>query len=233
WCSLTSEQATLYQAVVDETIAAVKENPGQRMEILAAITKLKQICNHPANFLKDSKELGERSGKVVRLLEIVNMCLEADESCLIFSQYTEMTNLLYSHLKKNLKVPVMHFHGSLTRKERDRIVLEFRENGIKVLILSLKAGGTGLNLAEANHVIHFDRWWNPAVENQASDRAYRIGQKKNVFVYKFITEGTIEERIDEIINRKQHLSHSIIDKTVLDMDPESLREFLSLRKESY
>jgi SNF2 family DNA or RNA helicase len=232
WCTLTTEQATLYQAIVDETIAAVKNDPDQKMAILAAITKLKQICNHPSNFLKDSKELGDRSGKIERLLELVDMILEANESCLIFSQYTEMTGLLYTNMKKHFNVPVLHLHGSLSRKERDRIVSEFQNTGTKVLILSLKVGGIGLNLTNANHVIHFDRWWNPAVENQASDRTYRIGQNKTVFVYKLITKGTIEERIDEIICRKRQLSQSIIDNMILDMKPDALREFLSFRKDN-
>ena len=182
WCYLTNEQATLYQATVDASLKDIKEQeaPQQKLAIFAAITKLKQICNHPSNFLKDSHELGNRSGKIERLRDLLGQITAAGESCLIFSQYAEMGALLHQNLKKEIDAPVLFIHGGVPRKTREELVAEFQQDDGKprIMILSLKAGGTGLNLTRATQVIHFDRWWNPAVENQATDRAYRIGQKK-------------------------------------------------------
>ncbi len=239
WCYLTPEQVTLYKAVVDDSLKAILDEnmaSGRRMRILATITKLKQICNHPSNYLKDSKTLGERSGKITRLRELLANALENGESCLVFSQYAEMASLLFENLSQELKAPVLFIHGGVERKQRERIIAEFQKAGgehPKILVLSLKAGGVGLNLTRATTVIHFDRWWNPAVENQATDRAYRIGQTKMVFVYKFITKGTIEERIEEILEGKKELADSIIGagETILaDLNTEKLREFFDLRE---
>ncbi len=237
-CFLTTEQATLYKAIVDSSldrIEAQEESSKRRMEIFATITKLKQICNHPSNFLKDSASLGERSGKVERLRELVSAMVENRDSCLIFSQYTEMASLIYNNFEKEFDTPFFYLHGGLGRKQRDKIVQEFQADGdgAKILILSLKAGGTGLNLTRATNVIHFDRWWNPAVENQATDRAFRIGQKNNVFVYKFVTKGTIEERIAEILEKKRGLSESVVgsgENLLAELSGAKLREMLSLRE---
>ncbi|MEW6528622.1 MAG: DEAD/DEAH box helicase [Candidatus Micrarchaeota archaeon] len=250
WCRLTMEQATLYKAVVDSSMERIEAEIGgkRRIEIFATITKLKQICNHPTNLLKDSLTLGDRSGKVERLHELIQTIIENNESCLIFSQYTEMASLLYENLKKEFGglAAFYYFHGGLGRKARDKIVKEFQTEAIevhdiksdkkpKIMILSLKAGGLGLNLTAATNVIHFDRWWNPAVENQATDRAYRIGQMKNVFVYKLITKGTVEERIADLLVRKKELADSIIgsgEDILTKLDGKQLREIFELRDEA-
>lgn len=236
WCYLTNEQATLYQATVDASLKDIKrqEAPRQKLAIFAAITKLKQICNHPSNFLKDSHELGSRSGKIERLRDLIGQIVASGESCLIFSQYAEMGALLEKNLCKEVGIPVLFIHGGIPRKAREEAVAEFQQDDGKprIMILSLKAGGTGLNLTRATQVIHFDRWWNPAVENQATDRAYRIGQKRNVIVHKFVTRGTIEERIEEILQHKSELSDSMLssgESILAGMSVESLKEMFELR----
>ncbi|MBI5036673.1 DEAD/DEAH box helicase [Candidatus Micrarchaeota archaeon] len=235
WCTLTPEQATLYQAVVDSSLEKIDAEEGERrrMEVFATITRLKQICNHPANYLKDSRSLGQRSGKVERLRELLDTIAAEGESCLVFSQYTEMASMLCDGLKKESDTPVSYLHGQLSRQQRDAVVNEFQAEGAPpgVLILSLKAGGTGLNLTSANNVIHFDRWWNPAVENQATDRAHRIGQKKNVFVYKLVTRGTIEEKIEDILRRKKDLADSVVgsgESILARMSGKELKKMLEL-----
>ncbi|MBI4448737.1 DEAD/DEAH box helicase [Candidatus Woesearchaeota archaeon] len=239
WCYLTPEQATLYQATVDASLKEIKEQgvPSQKLAIFAAITKLKQICNHPANFLKDSHDLGDRSGKVERLRDLILQIVASGESCLIFSQYQEMGALLYKNLKKELGIPIFFIHGGVSRKDRDKAVAEFQADDAtpKMMILSLKAGGTGLNLTRATQVIHFDRWWNPAVENQATDRAYRIGQKSNVFVHKFVTKGTIEERIETILTKKSDLADSMLasgESVLARMSVEQIKDMFTLRNSS-
>ena len=228
WCTLTEEQATLYQAIVDETLQAIKDNDASRMAILASITKLKQICNHPSNFLKDTKSLGDRSGKVERLRDIAKKIIENKESCIVFTQFAEMASLLADDVRKHVHANVGLIHGGLSRTERDTVVSWFQKlDSPGILVCSLKAGGVGLNLIAANHVIHFDRWWNPAVENQASDRAYRIGQRKHVFIHTFVTRGTLEEKIEELLRSKKALAEAIIGKGPLDK--KALREFFSFR----
>ncbi len=228
WCALTEEQATLYQAVVDETLRAVKDD--DRMVILAAITKLKQICNHPSNYLKDTRALAERSGKVERLRDLAASIIENGESCVVFTQFAEMASLLADDLRQRVGAPVGLIHGGIPRAERDRVVAEFqRGGGARILVCSLKVGGTGLNLTAANHAIHFDHWWNPAVETQASDRVHRIGQDRHVFIHAFVTRGTLEERIMDLLRSKRALAEAIIGKGALDRT--ALREFFSLRKE--
>lgn len=239
YCTLTEEQATLYQAVVDDSMKKIEtEEENRRALIMATLIKLKQVCNHPTNLLKDSTgKLADRSGKVARLRELIEVFLANDEKCLIFTQYKEMGSLLESDLEQCFDTPVVFLHGELTRKKREQMIDAFQSddrNSPKIFILSLKAGGVGINLTKANHVIHFDRWWNPAVENQATDRAYRIGQTKDVFVYKFITSGTVEERIDEMIERKLALSDSLLaqgEMAITEMDNDSLRELFNLRGE--
>ena len=236
-CNLTAEQATLYQAVVNASLERINEKEGEskKMEIFATIIKLKQICNHPSNLLKDSSELKERSGKVERLRELLATIVSGGESVLVFSQFTEMACILYENLKKELNADIYYFNGSLSRKKRDELIDNFQKQGRpKVLILSLKAGGTGLNLTNANNVIHFDRWWNPAVENQATDRTHRIGQQKKVFVYKLVTKGTIEEKIHELLLKKKELAASIItdEESLASLPFDKLKEFLRFDSDS-
>jgi SNF2 family DNA or RNA helicase len=203
--------------------------------ILKMLGKLKQICNHPALYLKEeaSSPLQGRSHKIDKLLELVEAILDQDESCLIFTQYIQMGKMLQNLLEKTFKIDVLFLHGSLSKKERDKLVEKFQRGDSRLFILSLKAGGTGLNLTAANHVIHFDRWWNPAVENQATDRAYRIGQKRFVHVHKLITTGTIEEKIDDMIEKKQALNEELIqsDNWITELSTEELKDLIALRNE--
>ena len=240
YCTLTKEQASIYQAIVDDSLRKIKnEEKNRRALIMATLIKLKQVCNHPSNYLKDSANLQDRSGKVKRLRELIEIILENKEKCLIFTQYKEMGELLKTDLENYFDTPVCFLHGEQSRKKREELIGCFQsddETSPKIFILSLKAGGTGINLTKANHVIHFDRWWNPAVENQATDRAFRIGQRKDVFVYKFITGGTIEEKIDEMIERKLSLSVSLLSKgemAITEFDNNQLKELLSLRIKSF
>jgi SNF2 family DNA or RNA helicase len=214
WCTLTSEQATLYRAVVREAEEALEEAEGmsRRGLVLATLMKLKQVCNHPAQLLKDNSEFPGRSGKVARLTEMLEEVLEAGDRALIFTQFSEMGEMLRPHLQETFGKETLFLHGGVTKTARDRMVARFQTEGEKLpfFILSLKAGGVGLNLTGANHVFHFDRWWNPAVENQATDRAFRIGQTKGVMVHKFLCAGTLEERIDEMIERKRAVASAIV-----------------------
>jgi SNF2 family DNA or RNA helicase len=210
WCRLTPEQASLYRAVVDELFVKMRERrPGNRHKglVLSAMTKLKQACNHPAQLLADGSPMGQRSGKVERLEEILATALAEGDQALVFTQFARMGSLLQPHLRQRLGVEVAFLHGGTARGARDRMVERFQERtGPRVLILSLKAGGTGLNLTAANHVVHVDRWWNPATETQATDRAFRIGQTRNVQVHTLVCQGTIEERIDQMIAEKRNLA---------------------------
>ncbi len=239
YCVLTKEQASLYQAIVNDSLSKIKkEDKNRRALIMAALIKLKQVCNHPSNYLKDSANLQNRSGKVDRLRELIEIILKNKEKCLIFTQYREMGKLLKTDLENYFDTSVCFLHGGQNRKRREEIIEIFQsddETSPKIFVLSLKAGGTGINLTKANHVIHFDRWWNPAVENQATDRAFRIGQRKDVFVYKFITNGTVEEKIDEMIERKLNLLESLLSKgemAISEFNNKQLKELFSLRNES-
>lgn len=234
---LTREQATLYQASVDAALERIESSSGvaRRGNILALLTGLKQICNHPSNYLKDWEEraLKGRSGKLSRLVEMLEEVLVEGERALIFTQYAEMGELLVDHLSEEFDIDVPFIHGGVPIEQRERIVQEFQEDtdGPPVLILSLKAGGTGLNLTRATHVFHFDRWWNPAVEDQATDRAYRIGQTQMVQVHKFVCTGTVEEKVDEILEEKRGLADSIVgtgEEWITELDDNELRELFSL-----
>src|SRR5581483_2144176 len=203
-CNLTREQASLYQAVVDDMLDRIERAKTgiERMGIISgSMMKLKQVCNHPAHFLRDGSRLdAARSGKLARLEEILEEITAAEEKALVFTQFAEMGGLLQSHLSDQLGVELPFLSGGVARRRREEIVDTFQaDGGPPVLILSLKAGGVGLNLTAANHVVHYDRWWNPAVEDQATDRAFRIGQQRNVQVRKFVCVGTVEERIDAMI----------------------------------
>lgn len=239
YCSLTEEQASIYQAIVDDSLEKIKsKDENRRALIMAALIKLKQVCNHPSNYLKDTNRLDMRSGKVVRLREIVESIMENNEKSLVFTQYKEMGDLLKKDLEDYFDMPVCFLHGEQSSKIREQMIDLFQSddrNSPKIFILSLKAGGLGINLTKASNVVHFDRWWNPAVENQATDRAFRIGQKKNVFVYKLITTGTIEEKIDEIIEKKLNLSNLVLSKgelAITELNNDQLKELFSLRRDN-
>jgi SNF2 family DNA or RNA helicase len=238
YCSLTREQATLYEAVLQDTMRQIAESEGiqRRGLVLALLTRLKQACNHPALLLHDGSPLQGRSGKLARLCEMLEEVVASDERALVFTQYAEMGRLLQNHLRESLDREVLFLHGGTPMAERDRLVSEFQTdaNGPPVFVLSLKAGGTGLNLTRANHVFHFDRWWNPAVENQATDRAFRIGQTRNVQVHKYVCAGTFEETLDDLIERKVALAEAIVGTSeawITEMSTDDLRQLFRLRRE--
>ena len=213
WAGLTREQAVLYQQVVDQLLADAADTTGmkRRSLVLASITKLKQICNHPLNATGEDGRIAGRSGKLARFDELVDELLDVGERALVFTQYVTMGNLLVRHLAARFGWTVPFLSGSVARTRRDALVAAFQAGqGPPLLLVSLKAGGTGLNLTAASQVIHYDRWWNPAVENQASDRAWRIGQRQVVTVHKMVCEGTVEERIAQLIDDKQALADVVV-----------------------
>ncbi|HWD55696.1 MAG TPA: DEAD/DEAH box helicase [Acidimicrobiales bacterium] len=234
FCVLTREQASLYQAVVDDMLARIDEAEGieRRGLVLATMMKLKQVCNHPAHFLADGSSLAGRSGKLTRLVEVLGEAMAEGDRSLVFTQFTEMGGMLERHLRRRLQCEVLWLHGGVTKRARDAMVERFQSgDGPPVFLLSLKAGGTGLNLTAATQVVHFDRWWNPAVEDQATDRAYRIGQKHNVQVRKFVCGGTLEERIDAMIEAKRALAERIVgagESWLTEMSTDQLREVIAL-----
>lgn len=236
YCTLTKEQASLYAAVVQQAEEAIDDAEGmsRRGLILSTLLRLKQVCNHPAHFLVDHSPMPGRSGKLARLTEMLEEIQAMDERTLIFTQFAEMGRLLQSHLREHLGRETLFLHGGLTKTQRDRMVERFQNesSGPPVFILSIKAGGTGLNLTRANHVFHFDRWWNPAVENQATDRAFRIGQTRQVEVHKFVCLGTVEEKIDELIERKQSLAEKIVgsgEGWITELSTNELKDLFRLR----
>ena len=213
--------------------------------ILALLVKLKQICNHPYQYLKNDitsigtdkeiKQIISQSNKLVRLLEMTDEVISNGEKVLIFTQFTQMGTIIKKILEWKYNFKILFFHGSVPEKKRSEIIDDFQSEEIEsppILILSLKAGGTGLNLTQGTTVIHFDRWWNPAVEDQATDRAYRIGQTQPVNVYKFVTIGTIEEKIDSLLEEKKDLADKIVVSTgeswISDLNKEKLKELLLL-----
>lgn len=245
YCHLTREQASLYESCVARMLKDVDESSGmhRRGLVLSSLIKLKQICNHPAQALKDfDPETGAppdpaRSGKCVRILEMLDEIVASDEKALIFTQYRQMGHLLSLMLRHEFGREILFLHGGTPQGGREQMIEQFQEMGVErpVMILSLKAGGVGLNLTAASHVFHFDRWWNPAVENQATDRAYRIGQDKNVQVHKFVVRGTLEERIDEMIESKTQLAHSIVgsgERWLTELSTDDLRSILTLRDDA-
>jgi SNF2 family DNA or RNA helicase len=238
YCDLTAEQATLYEAVVKESLERIEseeEGIQRRGVVLGALTRLKQVCNHPAQFLGDGSPLPGRSGKLDRLGEMLEEALSVGDRALVFTQFAGMGHMLQAYLRSLFGVEVLFLHGGTPQKQRDRLVARFQEgHDAPVFILSLKAGGTGLNLTAANHVFHFDRWWNPAVENQATDRAFRIGQTRDVQVHKFLCGGTLEERIDELIESKKALAESIVgagEAWLTELSTDELRDLMALRRE--
>ncbi|MFD8348943.1 DEAD/DEAH box helicase [Streptomyces coelicoflavus] len=239
---LTREQAALYEAVVRESMLAIEEaeGMGRRGLVLKLLTSLKQICDHPALFLKEEHPPGgadrmtARSGKLALLDELLDTVLAEDGSALVFTQYVGMARLITSHLATRA-VPVDLLHGGTPVPERERMVDRFQSGATPVLVLSLKAAGTGLNLTRAGHVVHFDRWWNPAVEEQATDRAYRIGQTQPVQVHRLITEGTVEDRIAEMLQSKRALADAILgsgEAALTELTARELSDLVSLRRPS-
>jgi SNF2 family DNA or RNA helicase len=234
YCQLTTEQASLYQAVVADMIDKIENTQGieRRGNVLAAMAKLKQVCNHPAQLLHDRSPVGRRSGKVIRLEEILDEILAEGDRVLCFTQFTEFAELLVPHLAARFGRDVAYLHGGTPKTRRDEMVARFQSgDGPPIFLLSLKAGGTGLNLTAANHVVHLDRWWNPAVENQATDRAFRIGQRRTVQVRKFICIGTLEEKIDEMIEEKKALADLVVtdgEGWLTELSTRDLREVFAL-----
>jgi SNF2 family DNA or RNA helicase len=239
FCNLTQEQASLYEAVLKEMLERIEEADGIERKglVLATLTKLKQVCNHPAQFMSDGSSLPRRSGKLARLHEMLEEVIAEGDKALIFTQYAEMGTMLRQYLQESLGYETLFLHGGTPKKQRDMLVQRFQEGrrAAPLFILSIKAGGVGLNLTAANHVFHFDRWWNPAVENQATDRAFRIGQKRNVQVHKFVCIGTLEERIDQMIEQKKALAENIVgsgENWLTEMSTEQLKEIFALSREA-
>lgn len=240
---LTPEQARLYDAVVQDMLRQVDEATGIRRRglVLSGLVRLKQICNHPAHFLKEAdaapsgaERLSRRSGKSVRLVELLEEVLAAGDRALVFTQFRQMGHLLSTMMRQEFDIEPLFLHGGTPQGRRDQMIERFQKgDSAPIFILSLKAGGVGVNLTSANHVVHYDRWWNPAVENQATDRAFRIGQTRTVNVHKMITSGTLEERIDQMIEQKTDLARRIIgtgESWLTELDSDRLREVLTLRE---
>ncbi|MGE7778655.1 DEAD/DEAH box helicase [Peribacillus sp. NPDC097264] len=234
---LTTEQASLYEQLIKDTFADIEQLSTFERKgiILQMLNKLKQLCNHPALYLKETEKenimmAASRSGKLEKLTEIVDAVREQEESCLIFTQYIGMGNMMKKLLEKRYGFEVPFLNGSANKKQRDDMITRFQNGDFPIFILSLKAGGTGLNLTAANHVIHYDRWWNPAVENQATDRAYRIGQQRFVHVHKLICTGTLEEKIDQMLDKKQALNDEIIssDNWITELSTDEIKDLVSL-----
>jgi len=241
YCELSTEQATIYQSIVDEITGKMAQSEDdqstQKVIMLSALLRLKQCCNHPAQVLQDGSDFSlERSIKLQRLVETAKEAIGNNESILIFSQFTEVCENLQKILKNQLGYHTYYLHGGTSRNKREQMISQFQSENSppSIFILSLKAGGVGITLTKANHVIHFDRWWNPAVENQATDRAYRIGQQKTVFAHKFITLGTIEEKIDKMLEDKQKISDMIVgndESWLSQLDATSFIKLIQLSQE--
>ncbi|MCC5637201.1 helicase [Nostoc sp. CHAB 5844] len=235
FCGLTTEQAALYQQAVDTSLVEIESAEGlqRRGMILALLTKLKQICNHPSQYLKENTLAQHNSGKLQCLEEMLDVAIAEGDRALIFTQFAEWGKLLKPHLEKQLGREVFFLYGSTSKKQREEMVDRFQHDpqGPPIMILSLKAGGVGLNLTRANHVFHFDRWWNPAIENQATDRVFRIGQTRNVQVHKFVCTGTLEEKIHDMIESKKQLAEQVVsagEEWLTELDTDQLRNLLIL-----
>jgi SNF2 family DNA or RNA helicase len=237
-CGLTSEQASLYRVVVDQVLEKIDDvQPGieRRGRVLAAMTKLKQVCDHPALLLHDGSPVGRRSGKIARLEEILAEVLAAGDRALLFTQFAAFGDMLAPHLAARFDTEVAWLHGGVSRRARDTMVERFqRGEGPSLFLLSLRAGGTGITLTAAQHVVHLDRWWNPAVEDQATDRAFRIGQRRTVGVRKLVCAGTLEERIDDLIAEKRALADLAVrdgEDWLTDLSTDELARVLRLDAE--
>lgn len=235
YCSLTKKQIRLYNAIMEGIFEDLEGKTGieRRGIILNIITGLKQVCNHPSQFLKSDNPKINESGKMELLITILENILDVDEKVIIFTQYAQMGKIIEQLVSKKLKINVLFLHGSLTQQKKAEVISNFQENKeFKILVATLKTGGVGLNLTAAQNVIHYDLWWNPAIENQATDRVHRIGQKSDVMVYRFITKGTLEEVIDQMSKNKLNLAEKAIsnDETfITEMTNEELKEALTLR----
>jgi SNF2 family DNA or RNA helicase len=240
YCNLSKEQASLYEAVVDEVAKELERSEGIQRQglMLSTLMKLKQICNHPMQFLQDGSPFTpERSHKLERLSAMLEEVIAEGDSVLIFTQFTEIGEQLQHYLQQMWQWNTYYLHGGTSRTKRDTMIGEFQapETEPSIFILSLKAGGVGITLTRANHVFHFDRWWNPAVEDQATDRAFRIGQKKNVFVHKFVTLGTLEERIDQMIEEKKQIAETIVgsdESWLTRLDNDTFKELIAFNKQT-
>ncbi len=239
FCSLNKEQASLYAAVLDDLEEKLSGSSGirRRGAVLSAVTSLKQVCDHPALYLKDRSQLSGRSGKLARLTEIAEEMLSIGDRALIFTQYAEMGGMLKNYLQETFGREALFLHGGVDRSKRDEMVRKFQESkdAPPFFVLSLKAGGTGLNLTGANQVVMFDRWWNPAVEQQAVDRAYRIGQKERVLVHYFCCRGTLEERIENLIRSKKEIADSVVsegENWLTEMSDSELKQLFRLSRDA-
>jgi SNF2 family DNA or RNA helicase len=240
FCGLSSEQGKLYQELVDNSLQQIEETEGiqRRGLILTLLLKLKQLCNHPSQFLKEKTlNSAQRSGKFLRLEEMLEEVVEEGDRALIFTQFSEWGKLMQPYLQKKFAQDVLFLYGGTRREQRQEMIDRFQNdpNGPCIFILSLKAGGTGLNLTRANHVFHIDRWWNPAVENQATDRAFRLGQTRNVQVHKFVCTGTLEERIHDMLESKKQLAEQTVDageQWLTELDTDQLRTLLLLDRDA-
>jgi hypothetical protein len=237
-CSVTSEQIGLYQAVLDNLVSSVGQAEGEeprKGQILAAITALKQICNHPAAYSRDDLPLAGRSGKLARLEEIVDAVFDAGERVLVFTHFAEWGQRLAEHLTARFGMPIACYHGGLARGARDKLVADFQSGtGPGALVLSLKAGGTGLNLTAASHVVLYDRWWNPAVEDQARDRSWRIGQTRTVVCHRLVCPGTVDERVEEVVEGKRRIADLVLPRasSLGDLDVDQLRTAFGIRPDA-
>ena len=230
---LSAEQVTLYEAVVRETMEAIATKQGIERAglVFKLLTSLKQICNHPAHYLKQPGPLAGRSGKLAAFDEVLDVIMAGGESMLVFTQYTQMATLLQEHLDSR-GIGSLFLHGGIPVRRREEMVDEFQAGRVPVFLLSLKAGGTGLTLTRATHVLHYDRWWNPAVEDQATDRAYRIGQDRPVQVHRLIAEGTLEDKIASLLEKKRELADAVIgsgEGWIAELSNDELTELVSLR----
>jgi SNF2 family DNA or RNA helicase len=246
WANLTTEQASLYEAIVREAadtlrmpVATARRSGIERRGlILATIAKLKQACNHPAQLLADGSRIAGRSGKLARLEGLLETVLDRGERALVFTQFVAMGQLLQAQLADTFGREVLFLHGGTSRAERDRIVERFQDSGAgapPILVLSLKAGGSGLNLTAATHVFHYDRWWNPATEQQATDRAFRIGQQRDVQVHALVCAGTVEERIDHMLRQKRDVADTVVgsgEQWITELDDAELLDLLTLRRDT-
>lgn len=240
YCHLSKEQASLYEVVVKDVVKQLEESEGIQRQglMLSTLIKLKQICNHPMQFLQDGSAFTpERSHKLERIGDMLEEAMAEGDSVLVFTQFTEIGEHLNRYLSRDKHHKTYYLHGGTQRNKREQMIADFQnpDSAPAVFILSLKAGGVGITLTRANHVFHFDRWWNPAVENQATDRAFRIGQQKNVFVHKFITLGTLEERIDQMISDKQKMADSIVgndESWLTKLGNRAFKELIALNKHS-
>ncbi len=238
-CSLTREQATLYQAALDDALREIGRADGVRRRglVLALLTALKQICNHPAHYLGERGPLAGRSGKLARLEEMLDEVVASGDRALVFTQFREMGDRLVEHLGRALETEILFLHGGVRQSAREAMVRRFQDDagGSQVFVLSLRAGGTGLNLTAATHVFHFDRWWNPAVEDQATDRAYRIGQRRLVQVHALLSAGTVEERIARLLEQKRDLAGRIVgagEHWITELDDEALQALCALSEDA-